>query len=53
MATARYALCLLPEHMQQCGPLARQAEKSGFDMLGSSTPRASLAMSTSRSRWRR
>jgi len=34
MATARYALCLLPEHMQQCGPLARQAEKSGFDMLG-------------------
>ena len=34
MASARFALCLLPEHAEQCGPLARQAEQAGFDMLG-------------------
>lgn len=34
MDAPRFALCLLPEHIEQCGPLARQAEKAGFDMLG-------------------
>lgn len=31
---ARFALCLLPEHIGDCGPLARQAERVGFEMLG-------------------
>jgi 5,10-methylenetetrahydromethanopterin reductase len=30
----RFGLCLLPEHIGDCAPLARQAEASGFEMLG-------------------
>lgn len=30
----RFGLCLLPEHIGDCGPMARQAEAAGFEMLG-------------------
>ena len=31
---ARFGLCLLPEHIGDCAPLARQAEAAGFELLG-------------------
>ena len=30
----RFGLCLLPEHIGDCAPLARQAEAAGFELLG-------------------